>query len=241
MIMGSMPATSSADCRLLPVSCRFASAKRAASWPCRTNARMTLAPMICSRRIRVTPSISACPCRYSGIRRRTMTVMIRTSRGTMAITTTDRAASCWTARTMPPMPMTGAAASIVKTRTAKVWICCTSLVARVTRLGAPKALTSWEDISWTLANRLAPEPVADLHGHSCPEVSGPQRGSDLDNGDRCHPAAEPQDHVVTAEQDAVVDDAGVQCGQQQVAGRLDHLQHNDGPAPRHGVPTEGGA
>ena len=35
----------------------------ATSCSCRTKPRMTLAPMICSRRIRLMPSISACPCR----------------------------------------------------------------------------------------------------------------------------------------------------------------------------------
>ena len=38
----------------------------------------------------------------------------------MAMTMPDRAMSWWTASTMPPMTMAGAATSIVNTRTAKV-------------------------------------------------------------------------------------------------------------------------
>ena len=69
-----------------------------------------------------------------------------------ATTIQDSAASWCTASAMPPMKMAGAAISMVKIRTARFWIWATSLVARVTRLGAPKAPTSWEEKDCTLAN-----------------------------------------------------------------------------------------
>ncbi|MCY1232496.1 hypothetical protein D9M72_449910 [compost metagenome] len=108
--------------------------------------------MICSRSTRLIRSISTWPCRYKGTRRRTITYMMSTSRGMMATTMPERTTSWFRARTMPPMPMAGAATSMVKTSTASAWICWTSLVARVTRLGTPNVPTSWEDKDWTLAN-----------------------------------------------------------------------------------------
>ena len=44
----------------------FASAKRAASWSSRTNARITRMPVICSRRTRLIVSIRTCIVRNSG-------------------------------------------------------------------------------------------------------------------------------------------------------------------------------
>ena len=60
-----------------------------------------------------------------------------------------------------------------------------------------------------------------------PEVDRPDREGDLDQRDAEHDRARPPDVVGVADDDAVVDDVGVQRGQVERRGGLHRLEHDD--------------
>ncbi len=98
----------------------------------------------------------------------TIRVMIRpsasASTGTVTATSQERPTSTWIAITMPPTIMIGAITISVHDISTSICTCCTSLVSRVIRLGAPKCCTSrWLNMPtrWKIAARTSrPKPMA---------------------------------------------------------------------------------
>jgi hypothetical protein len=80
--------------------------------------------------------------RNSGRIRITIRPTTRIMTGSTTTSSDDSAASWRSASTMPPTHMIGAATIIVNVISTSSWICCTSLVVRVIRDGAPNLLTS---------------------------------------------------------------------------------------------------
>ncbi len=117
-------------------------ANRARSSGSRTKARTTRMPAICSRRTRLTLSRRPCMSRNCGTILRMIRPIATTSTGTLTTSSQDRPTSSRSAITRPPTHMIGAATNIPQNMSTTVWTCCTSLVVRVMRDGAPKRATS---------------------------------------------------------------------------------------------------
>ena len=99
-------------------------------------------PVICSRRMRLTSSIRRCMWRNPGTIRLTTKPTARNSTGTTTANSHERPRSSRIAMMMPPTIMIGAAIAMVALISTSIWTCCTSLVVRVIRLGAPKVSSS---------------------------------------------------------------------------------------------------
>ena len=99
---------------------------------------MVRTPVICSRRMAFTRSTKPCIRPNSGRLRHRISATISPSSGTLTSSTSDRCASCRTAMTTAPIPMTGAVITIVRNMVSVVCNCCTSLVVRVISEGTPK-------------------------------------------------------------------------------------------------------
>ena len=74
--------------------------------------------------------------------RRTVSPTTTMSTGTAAPMSHDSEGAWVTAMTTPPTASSGAVTSMVQLMSTSIWICCTSLVARVIREPAPKEETS---------------------------------------------------------------------------------------------------
>ena len=150
--------------RATSVSSALASPKRTRSAGSRTNARTTRMPAICSRSTRLTPSISFWICRNSGTMRLTTTLIEATSTATLTTISQDSPRSSRSAMKTPPTHMIGADTMTVQVSRTSICTCCTSLVVRVIRDGAPKALTSRAEkvpTRWKTAARTSlPKPSA---------------------------------------------------------------------------------
>ncbi len=146
------------------VRSRLASAKRSVSSGSRTNARTTRTPVICSRRSRFTSSILVCITRKLGTIREMMKARASARTGTVTPISQDSPRSSRIAMITPPTIMIGAITISVHDSSTSICTCCTSLVSRVIRLGAPKSCTSrWENIPtrWKIAARTSrPKPIA---------------------------------------------------------------------------------
>ena len=79
-----------------------------------------------------------------------------------------------------------------------------------------------------LREKFLPQLAANLHGDDGAQISGRDGRDHLNGGDAGHPAAEMEDFPFVPADDAVVDDRGVQGGQEQVGSGLHELEHNDG-------------
>ena len=99
-------------------------------------------PVICSRRTRLITSMRTCILRNSGRIFRMISQTSTTSTGTTMSSNDDSGTSCRSANTMPPTHMIGAITISVNVISASICTCCTSLVVRVIRLGAPNLPTS---------------------------------------------------------------------------------------------------
>jgi hypothetical protein len=146
------------------VSSRLAAAKRRRSWSSRTKARTTRMPTICSRSTALIRSIRPCMSRKRGMSRPTSTPTAIPSTGTDTHTSQESPASSRRAITIPPAHMMGAATMKLSPMSTSIWICWTSLVPRVMRVGAPKPLTSREPkeptCRCTARRRSRPVPIA---------------------------------------------------------------------------------
>lgn len=87
--------------------------------------------------------------RNSGRILRTISETETPSTGTTASSTADSGTSWPSAMMMPPKHMIGADTISVNAISVSIWTCCTSLVVRVIRDGAPKWPTSREENDWT--------------------------------------------------------------------------------------------
>lgn len=103
---------------------------------------MTRLPVICSRSTRFTVSTRSCMVRNSGRIRLTIRLTAMPSTGTTASSTADSGTSWPRAMMMPPTHMIGAETISVNVIRTSIWTCCTSLVVRVIRDGAPNRPTS---------------------------------------------------------------------------------------------------
>ena len=190
----------------MSVSSVFARPNRRVSCGSRTNARTTLMPVICSRRIRFTVSIRVCMARNCGSIRTITAPIAATSTGTHTAISQDSPTSSRSAMTIPPTHMIGAATSMVQVVRTSIWTCCTSLVLRVISDGAPNRLNSRAENSptrWNSALRTSrPKPIA----VRAAVVDRGDRAAHLDQRDQQHPAAGAQDVAGVAGGDAVVDD-----------------------------------
>jgi len=124
------------------VRASLAAANRRVSCSSRTKARMTRRPMICSRSTALTSSVRSCMTVNSGISCRISRAMMMTTTGAEAHTSQDRPASSRTAMMMPPTTISGRLTMKLSISRNSIWICWTSLVPRVIRVGAPKEETS---------------------------------------------------------------------------------------------------
>ena len=79
-----------------------------------------------------------------------------------------------------------------------------------------------------LGEQFPAQLAAQRHGDDGAQVSGRDGRDHLNGSDSGHPAAEMEDLPRVAADDAVVDDRGIEGGQQQVGGGLHKLEHNDG-------------
>jgi hypothetical protein len=95
----------------------------------------------------------ACMVRNSGIIRHTTDPTLSARAGRATTTSHDRPTSCWSASTLPPMTVMGAATANVQAITTSICTCWTSLVIRVISDGAPNWLTSRAEKSVTRWNR----------------------------------------------------------------------------------------
>lgn len=145
----------------------------------------------------------------------------------MTMTTLESTMSCCQASRTPPAAMTGAATSIVKTRTANDWICWVSLVALVTRLCVPKAATSWEESVWILVKTSPRNWCPIFMATTAPKSPRGNGRRCLDRSDQSHNSAQAEDFRGVPGHDAVVDDGSVNGGQEEVASGLDELEGND--------------
>ena len=141
-------------------------AKREVSYGSRTNARTTRMPVICSRSTRLTVSMRVCISRNSGRILRMISVIEMASTGTATATSQDRPMSSRSAMITPPTMVMGAVMNIVHDNSTSIWTCCTSLVFRVIRVGAPNRLSSRAENDSTrskMAPRTSrPKPMAIL-------------------------------------------------------------------------------
>ncbi len=94
-------------------------------------------PVICSRRIRFTPSMRSCMARKPGTIREITNPTARNSSGTQTASSQDSPRSSRIAISTPPTIMIGAATIIVQVISTSICTCCTSLVLRVISEGAP--------------------------------------------------------------------------------------------------------
>jgi hypothetical protein len=99
-------------------------------------------PEICSRNTRLMVSIRFCMSRNDGTIFRMMSPIATTSTGTLTPISQDKPTSSRSAITTPPTHMMGAAISIVHVVITSICTCCTSLVLRVIRDGAPNRAIS---------------------------------------------------------------------------------------------------
>ena len=142
----------------------LATAKRCASCGSRTNARTTRMPVICSRRTRLTSSMRDCISRKLGTIRLTTSPTERKSSGTTTARIQPSPASSRSAISTPPTIRIGEEIAIVQAISTSICTCCTSLVPRVIRDGAPnccssrceKLPTRWN----SSARRSRPKPIA---------------------------------------------------------------------------------
>ena len=146
------------------VNSALAPAKRAVSSGSRTKARTTRMPLICSRSTALTRSMRACISLTAGTMRLITNPRMSTADGMATSSTTDRPTSSCTARTNPIAIVSGAEIIIVAAITISIWTCCTSLVMRVMRDGAPIAPTSRAEnaVTWWKRSRRTsrPNPIA---------------------------------------------------------------------------------
>ena len=152
-------------------------------------------------------------------------------------------ASWWMAMRMPPIDMIGAVINTRQVICTRYWICRTSLVVRVSNVGAPNrdglVLGEGRDV---MEHRRA-QVASETHAGARTEVDRRDRAHHLHAGDAEHHHAEPDDGGRVALGDAVVDDRGVDRGQVQRRQRADHLQHHehrDQPAVRPDVLAQQG-
>ncbi len=121
-------------------------------------------PAICSRRTRLISSIPVCIARKRGTIRDTTRPMLSPSTGTATPTSQDSPTSSRRAITTPPTMLIGAATNIRHPIRTSICTCCTSLVVREIRVGAPNRESSWALNSPTRVNtaerRSRPTPIA---------------------------------------------------------------------------------
>ena len=120
----------------------LARSKRRLSWDSRTKARTTRMPVICSRRTRFSVSILVCMAWNSGPIFVTRTPMPAPSTMTATRMIQERPTSSRSAMNTPPTIVMGAETSMTQVIRTSIWTCCTSLVLRVIRLGAPNLFIS---------------------------------------------------------------------------------------------------
>ena len=148
----------------------FASANRCVSRVSRTNARTTRMPLICSRRIRFTSSMRLCTSRKLGTICQTTTPTARNSAGTTTASSHESPRSSRIAITTPPTIMIGTWTARVQASSASICTCCTSLVLRVMRDGAPNCATSRPEndpTRWkTAPRRSRPNDIAVRAAHA---------------------------------------------------------------------------
>ena len=132
----------SANIRFTAVPCWSAPCwcppNRFCSCPVRMNARITRAPVICSRNTRLTRSILDCIDLNSGTAFDIRIKMTTSISGTTTTTSVESLTSSLSAMITPPTHMIGASTIIVRAICRNIWICWTSLVFRVMSDGVPK-------------------------------------------------------------------------------------------------------
>ena len=121
-------------------------------------------PVSCSRRILLTASMRTCMSRKLGTIREMIVTRQASRVGTQTSSSQDRPTSSRSAMITPPTIMIGAVTISVQLSRTSICTCCTSLVVRVIRDGAPKRATSRleNDPTWwnTAARRSRPRRMA---------------------------------------------------------------------------------
>ena len=137
--------------RLSFVRAVLASVKRFDSKSSRPKARTTRMPAICSRSSPLMLSSFCCIFLNSGMSSAAMTATTTASTATATMTSHDIPASWRSAMITPPTAMIGAATMKLKNSSVVICTCCTSLVARVVSVAAPKRDMSSEVKRLTLS------------------------------------------------------------------------------------------
>ena len=184
-------------------------------------------PVICSRRIRFTPSMRVCISRKPGTIREMMKPTARNSTGTQTTSSQDSPRSSRIAISTPPTIMIGAATIIVQVISTSICTCWTSLVLRVISDGAPIWATSRLQNVPTRWNRPRAQVAAERHRGPRPDVHRGAAAEDLHERDHQHHGAGAHDVAGVAAGHAAVDDVGVQAGQVQRGHGADELQQHD--------------
>ena len=206
----------------------LASSKRSASCGSRTKARTTRMPVICSRITRLIWSMRSCISWKAGTISATITPRMTAAAGMATARITERPGSSRTAMTMPTTIVIGAPIAIVQVITTSICTCWTSLVMRVISDGAPNAPDLACREVGDLVEEARPEVAPEAHRDLRTEVHSGRRTRPLHERDEEHQRALALDEAHVAHQHALVDDVGVQRGQEQRGGGRHGLeQHHD--------------